>query len=143
MTRQAINQYRAPTSEELLAIRDIRSRPAYQLMRVWGERVLDHGNANGIRTKRAFTPLGSIVILVRSTLEYLKSPDRPLISAALAEPDFEACVGLALDDLGFTIATISDGSTRGTRCLGTNLSERHLWRLRRDVIDDFYMARAH
>jgi len=143
MSRLKADFYRQPTAEELAAIRDIRTRAAYQLMRVWGQRVLDYGNCNGIKTKRVVTPLGSIVILVRSTLEYLKSPDRPLISAALAEPDFEACVGLALDDLGFTIATIADGSTRGTRCLGTNLSERHLWRLRRDVIDDFYMARAH
>lgn len=125
MPRTKVDFLRHPTAEEAAAIRDIRSRAAYQLMRVWGERVLDYGNCSGIKTKRSRTSLGAVVILVRSTLEYLKSPDRPLISAALAEEDFEACVGLALDDLGFTITMIPDGTTRGTRCLGTNLSESH------------------
>jgi len=138
MPRLKADDYRLPTAEESAAMGEIRQRSAYQLMRVWGERVLDHQNDGRIKTRRVVTPLGSVVILVRSTLEYLKAPNRPLIAEALAEEDFEACVALALDDLGFRLALIPDGSMRGSRCLGTNLSESHLWRLRRSVLDDFY-----
>lgn len=121
MTR-SLKTRREPTAADVELIGDIRQRPAYHLACVWLERLLKHSSQPC--TKGLRVGIESVAVLIRASIQR-RAPDRPMTTAAFADPDLSLALLVALADLGFAVDERRDSF--GHRHLACNVRDRAMF----------------
>ena len=102
---------------------DIRTRPSYHLCRIWLERLID--NHDRPTTKGLRVGVESVVFMLRASFAG-REHGRPVIAAALVDPQLGQAMIAALVDLGFVVAQAPQIYCEGKH-LACNVRDAAMW----------------